>query len=546
MSPGVRRERRPSRGRLKPRLYYVAARAYDLRRARRALSHTEPTDWRGVRILGYHRIDDERDVLAVRPDRFRRQLETLLEAGVKPIAVNAALEAARHDPGGRYFSVTFDDGYRDVLTNAVPILRELGVPATVFIPSAVVDGDATYWWYRTPPPAMTWDEIAELSRDPLFDFQAHGRTHRPLPRLSDDEARDEIEGSKQDIEARIELPVTAFCYPAGLYGEREAALVRDAGFELAVTTDPGVNTQDSRPEALRRTMIAWGDDDESFAAKVGGLLDGRSSLASLVHARRARPRGSSVPVRAAQSFFDANRRASERIGEHLPQAKLDIEALFEDVVVDRMNAAPGLVVADVGAGRSSLFARRRDPQLGTKIVALDSSADELALNADVDEKLVADITARLPFGDDEVDIISSRSTIEHLADVEGFVRESARVLKPGGYSIHLFASKFAPYALINQALPDEASARIVTFLRPGTTGKLGFPAVYDNSYASAFRRVLEQNGFDIERIYYGWYQSEYFAFFVPLFAVSALYELAISKAGVHNLAARLIVVARKR
>lgn len=546
MSPGARRERRPSRGRLKPRLYYVAARAYELRRARRALNDAEPTDWRGVRILGYHRIDDERDVLAVRPDRFRRQLETVLEAGVRPIAVTTALETAKRDPDGRYFSVTFDDGYRDVLTNAVPILRDLEVPATVFVPSAVVDGDATYWWYRTPPPAMTWDEIAELSRDPLFDFQAHGRTHRPLPRLSDEEARDEIEGSKQDIEARIERPVTAFCYPAGLYGEREAKLVRDAGFEIAVTTDPGVNTHDSRPETLRRTMIAWGDDEDSFAAKVGGLLDGRSSLASFVHARRARPRGSSLPVRAAQSFFDANRRASVRIGERLPQAKLDIEALFDDMVVERMSAAPGLVVADVGAGRSSPFARRRDPRLGTKIVAVDSSAEELALNTEVDEKRVADVTAQLPFGDEEVDIVSSRSTIEHLADVEGFVRESARVLRPGGYAIHLFASKFAPYALINQALPDEASARIVTFLRPGTVGKLGFPAVYDNSYDSAFRRVLERNGFDVERIHYGWYQSEYFAFLVPLFAVSALYELAVSKAGAHDLAARLLVIARKR
>lgn len=546
MSPGKRRERRPSRGRLKPRLYYVAGRAYELHRARRALDDAGPRDWRGVRILGYHRVDDERDVLAVRPDRFRRQLETLLETGARPIALTSALETAKRDPDGRYFSVTFDDGYRDVLTNAVPILRELGVPATVFIPSAVVDGDATYWWYRSPPPAMTWSEIRELSQDPLFDFQAHGRTHRPLPRLSDDEARNEIEGSKQDIEARIERPVTVFCYPAGLYGEREARLVRDAGFEIAVTTDPGVTTHDSRPEALRRTMIAWGDDEDSFAAKIGGLLDGRSALASFVHARRARPRGASLPARAAQAFFEANRRASDRIGVHLPQSKLDIEVLFESLVVERMSASPRLVVVDVGAGRSSPFAQRRDPRLGTKILAVDSSAEELELNADVDEKLVADVTTRLPFGDEEVDIVSSRSTIEHLGDVEGFVRESARVLRPGGYSIHLFASKFAPYALINQALSDEASARIVTFLRPGTTGKLGFPAVYDNSYDSAFRRVLERNGFEVDRVYHGWYQSEYFAFFVPLFALSALYEFAISRAGAHNLAARLLVVARKR
>jgi peptidoglycan/xylan/chitin deacetylase (PgdA/CDA1 family)/ubiquinone/menaquinone biosynthesis C-methylase UbiE len=537
-----------TRGRLKPRIYYVAAREYERHRARHALARAAaagPRQWSGVRILGYHRIADDRDVLAVGPDRFRRQLETLLEAGVEPVSLRRALEVASEER--QHFCVTFDDGYLDVLTNAVPILRELELPATIFVPSAVIDGDATYWWYHEPPAAMTWDEIRQLDVEELFDVEAHGRTHRPLPRLTEAEARDEIAGSKREIEARLGRPVTAFCYPAGLYGEREVQIVAEAGYELAVTTDPGVNSAEAEPHRLRRTMVAWGDDDASFGAKVAGLLDRRSRLASAVHARRARQAPPAPqPLAAVQRFFAANRAVSERLGERLPQAQLDIEALYDEIVLEKATAAPGLLVADVGAGRSSTFARRIDPALGTRVVGVDSSAEELALNEDVAERRVADVTTRLPFEDGEVDVLVSRSTVEHLADVEGFVRESSRVLKSGGFTVHLFASKYAPYALINQALPDEAATKIVTYLRPGTEGKLGFPAFYDRSYDSAFRGVLDDHGFEVEQVHHGWYQSEYFAFLAPLFALSALYELAIRKVEAKNLAARLLVVAQKR
>jgi peptidoglycan/xylan/chitin deacetylase (PgdA/CDA1 family) len=117
--------------------------------------------------------------------------------------------------------------------------------------------------------------------------QPHSRTHPWLPSLELADARDEIEGSKLDLETRLGLPVSSFCFPAGLAGERERRLVEAAGYRAAVTTDPGVNRDARSLQSLRRTLIFWGDSDRTFSAKLAGLLD-HPSLAYRRAQRRRR------------------------------------------------------------------------------------------------------------------------------------------------------------------------------------------------------------------------------------------------------------------
>jgi peptidoglycan/xylan/chitin deacetylase (PgdA/CDA1 family) len=272
---------------LKPRPYYRAVDIYE--RSRTILSRRAPTlEQRGVRILGYHRVAHDRDVLAVSPDAFRRQMEALLESGSRIIRLDAALGLLVHAVPDYYVCVTFDDGYRDSLENAAPILRELGIPATVFLPTAVIDGQATFYWYRRgSPPALTWDGVADLIADGLIDVQSHSRTHPRLPALDDVQARDELAGSKADIERRVAYKVSSFCYPAGLYGPREARLVHETGYRGAVTCRSGLNAGGVGLVELRRTMVGWRDDMERFRAKLAGRLDKPSVLTEAMQRRRA-------------------------------------------------------------------------------------------------------------------------------------------------------------------------------------------------------------------------------------------------------------------
>jgi peptidoglycan/xylan/chitin deacetylase (PgdA/CDA1 family) len=229
---------------------------------------------RGLRILFYHRVADAADDLAVSPDRFREQMELLAGMGVTGLdVVDAVARLRRGELGSDAVALSFDDGYRDIAENALPILRELGFRATVFVVTGVADGTTRMTWYRQQPPVLGWDEIRELDAEGVLRFEPHSITHPNLLALRDDDAEAEIAGSKRALEERVGRPTSCFGYPAGLFGPRERRLVAAAGFDGAVTCDPGVNTDATDPFALRRTQIERRDRRIDFRAKIGGAHD---------------------------------------------------------------------------------------------------------------------------------------------------------------------------------------------------------------------------------------------------------------------------------
>jgi peptidoglycan/xylan/chitin deacetylase (PgdA/CDA1 family) len=251
-------------------------------------------DRNGLRILFYHRVSDDPDPLAVSVPSFRGQMELLAGEGYEVVDLARAvalLDAGR--PTENVIGLNFDDGFRDVAVNGLPILEGLGFRATVFLPTGVIDGTSTFAWYDEQPPLLTWDEIVELDRAGTFRFEAHTVTHPNLLLLSDEDARREIEGSKLDLEDRLERPVEAFCYPAGLFGERERSLVAEAGFRVAVSCEPGINLRGSDRLALRRRQIDPRDGRLDFRAKVGGGHDTPLPLRGLYRRLRYGERGTS-------------------------------------------------------------------------------------------------------------------------------------------------------------------------------------------------------------------------------------------------------------
>ena len=168
---------------LKPKPYYRAGRVFHGVRARVA-SLAEAPAWTGLRILGYHRVSDEDDVLAVTVDQFRRQLDLIAGSGAEVVSLEEGTEHLATGDDRPRVAITFDDGFRDTATNAAPALREHGLTASVYLPTAVIDGEASYSWYRQdPPPALSWDEVRDLAAEGVLRFESHSRTHPALPRL---------------------------------------------------------------------------------------------------------------------------------------------------------------------------------------------------------------------------------------------------------------------------------------------------------------------------------------------------------------------------
>jgi len=243
-----------------------------------------------------------------------------------------------------------------------------------------------------------------------------------------------------------------------------------------------------------------------------------------------------------ERFLALNRRSSNGLEARLPHAT-DLHAMWTERVTKLLNARAGQFVVDAGGGKSCLFAaNRRQP--GTRIVAVDISEEEMRSNTDVDETRVANVVEGLPFEAGEVDLLVSRSTIEHLEDVEAFMHNCRRVMKDGGHMVHALPCKFAPFALANRLLPHWLTKRLLLLFMPWSDGILGFRAYYDHCYPSDMARVIEASGFEVEQVIVSWYQARYFDFFFPLFALNVGYELIVRALRIRNLCAGFLIVAR--
>jgi peptidoglycan/xylan/chitin deacetylase (PgdA/CDA1 family) len=228
----------------------------------------------GLRILYYHRVSADRDPLAVTPDAFCRQMEALAASGQRVVDLYE-IDDLRLAPGESAVALTFDDGYRDVLQEALPVLREHGFASTVFVVPGAIAGAAPFAWYPAGamPPIAGWDELRAEERAGLVHFEPHTVTHPVLTLLSREDARREIAESKGIVELELGRTARIFCYPGGYYSPREVELVRECGFRAALTCEFGVNSAPFAHNELRRTIVERSDPLWLFRARLAGATD---------------------------------------------------------------------------------------------------------------------------------------------------------------------------------------------------------------------------------------------------------------------------------
>lgn len=225
-------------------------------------------------ILTYHSIDDSGSPISIDPGTFARHVAFFATGSVRIVPLGEILTGSASD---RTLAITFDDGFVNFATEAWPLLREAGIPTTLFVPTRAV-GTTNAWGGHDEPgiptlPLLGWDELGRLADEGL-DLGAHGRTHPHLDRLGRAEQEDEIEGSAQDLEDRIGRTPTSFCYPYGDLDDSSTALVSDR-YALACTTRLAILPAAPDPHRLPRL--------DAFYYQAPGRLESFGSLGFRAH-----------------------------------------------------------------------------------------------------------------------------------------------------------------------------------------------------------------------------------------------------------------------
>ncbi len=225
----------------------------------------------GSLVLLFHRMGSVFVRSTVRgqyvfPSVFRAQLRKLLGNGYHPVAMSDLLSRPR-DPG--QMAVTFDDGYTSVNRLAVPILRDLGVPVTIFVVAAYM-GKTNHWdeicGDRTEP-LLDAVELRELAAAGI-EIGSHTLHHANLPRLTDAELRAEVRDSKHVLEDMLGKAVHGFSYPYGAWDARVRAAVVEAGYRYATATTLGTVDGTLDPFAIPRINMRWNTVGPLFSNKI--------------------------------------------------------------------------------------------------------------------------------------------------------------------------------------------------------------------------------------------------------------------------------------
>lgn len=223
----------------------------------------------GLPVLMYHKVGfpppgSKLKKLWVSPEQFRAQMAYLKKHGYAPrtlAAVAADLDAGRPLPE-KSVVLTFDDGYRNNLENALPILREFGFPAVIYVVVNAVGRDN--FWHdpasETRIPMLDWDGVRAL-QSAGWEIGSHTLNHARLSRLSADQVRTELIQSRTVLAEKLGAAPVSFANPYGDAADDPAvqALIREAGYRTAVSVHQGKADLSGNPYCLRRLFVR-GDD----------------------------------------------------------------------------------------------------------------------------------------------------------------------------------------------------------------------------------------------------------------------------------------------
>ena len=238
----------------------------------------------GLPVLMYHRVCDDPEAgvspyykVNTNPAMFHQHLRQLAEEGYRTMDLaEVAGVLARGEPlAPKGVVITFDDGFRDFYTQAFPALQEHHFTATVFLPTAFIQGERRAF---KGAECLTWEEVREM-RLAGIEFGSHTVNHPRLVELGRQEIERELRDSKDQLEQQLAEAVTTFAYPFAFpqadraFADAFRGLLAQAGYTCCATTEIGRVKAGDDPYRLKRLPANSLDDPAFFRAKLEGGYD---------------------------------------------------------------------------------------------------------------------------------------------------------------------------------------------------------------------------------------------------------------------------------
>ena len=229
-------------------------------------------------ILMYHNVDKKAGFNTVSAENFARQLRYVKEHWLLT-DMGTYVRECRTNP--RVATVTFDDAYSCITTQVLPIIQDLDIPITVFVPVSYI-GKSNVWDEHISDykkiNILSWNEIEMLSQNPLVTFASHGMSHISLKNLSKSQIESELRESKKILEQHLQKQIHYYAFPYGQrkdFGCASPELLHEVGYKAAMTTLWRRHNLNENSYLLRRIEVRPTDTLDDFQRYLTQKIDFR-------------------------------------------------------------------------------------------------------------------------------------------------------------------------------------------------------------------------------------------------------------------------------